>query len=608
MSQRSKWSIPALREAINLRLYDHKSGVTLTLRVMSVCISLVALLALIYYHGYPTTPDQNEWITRIIQLSLGFYVFKYFVRILFDWHPRVFFRNTWLEGILILLIVLNSISRWLFDFPLITRIGQWVGILSLDNFLLLFIQGYLLVMVAVELGKASQIVPSWGLGPPQLLILSFFVLISVGTGLLMLPEMSIAEGGASLKDALFTSISASCVTGLIVQDTATFFTFKGHVVILLLMQLGGLNIITFASLFALLNRSGMGIKHKSMLKQNLDIENLDQTENLFRRIFSFSIALEAVGTAVIYYSWGDHAFTHNGARLFTSLFHAISAFNNAGFSLFSDGLCSMPFQSIVPLHMVIAFLIVMGSLGFPALSDLFSFRNLQERISKPWKHLRVGTKVSVYSSVVLIFSGAILFGLLEWNGALGGLSPAMKLDHMFFQSITARTAGFNTIDIGQLGVSSLLLFFVLMFIGASPGGTGGGIKTTTFTLILLSAWSTIRGKERLELFKSTIPFELLNKAFSIFLFSLTIIFLGTFFLTISDGHLPLRKLMFEEVSAFCTVGLSTGITSELSDAGRLVIMLSMFIGRVGTLTLAFALGNKRENTDYKYPKSTMLVG
>ena len=153
-----------------------------------------------------------------------------------------------------------------------------------------------------------------------------------------------------------------------------------------------------------------------------------------------------------------------------------------------------------------------------------------------------------------------------------------------------------------------MLFFVLMFIGASPGSTGGGIKTTTFALVLLSAWTTIRGKQRLELFKSTIPYDLLNKAFSIFLFSLSLIFLGTFILTITDGHIPLQQLMFEEISAFCTVGLTTGITDQLSDGGRIVIMLSMFIGRVGTLTLAFALSNKGENTDYKYPKTTMMVG
>lgn len=603
-----KWSLWSIREAINLKLYDHKTRVIRTMRIMSFGFSLLALLALIYYHGYNTSEEERTWIALIIRSSLGFYVVKYFVRILFDFHPRQFFRDTWLEGILILLILLNGISRFLFNFPLITRVGEWVGILSLDNFLLLFIQGYLLVMVAVELGKASQIMPSLGISPPKLLIISFVFLIAVGTGLLMLPEMASSGKPTPLKDAMFTSISASCVTGLVVQDTATFFSFKGHVVILLLMQLGGLNIITFASLFALLNRSGMGIKHQSLLQQNFNIESLDQAENLFTRIFSFSLLLEGIGTALIYCSWGDVEFTHRGAKLFSSLFHSISAFNNAGFSLFSNGLATEGVQQLPPMHLIIALLIIMGSLGFPAMSDLFSLSRVKERISKPWVHLRVGTKVSVYSTLGLIMIGFLIFLLSEWDGVLGEMSLWERIHHAFFQSVTTRTAGFNTIDIGALGVSTLLLFFVLMFIGASPGSTGGGIKTTTFALVLLSAWTTIRGKQRLELFKSTIPYDLLNKAFSIFLFSLSLIFVGTFVLSYTDGHIPLQQLMFEEISAFCTVGLSTGITDQLSDGGRVVIMLSMFIGRVGTLTLAFALSNKGESTDYKYPKTTMMVG
>lgn len=608
MSSNWKKSLWSIREAINIRLYDHKSTVIKGMRILSFIISLAGLSSLIYYHGFPTTEEENWWIALIIRFSLGFYVVKYLVRLFFDFHPRVFFKNTWLEGILILLIIINGASKFLFDFELITSVGDWIGILSLDQFLLLFIQGYLLVMVALELGKASQIMPSLGIGTPKLLIISFFVLIAIGTGLLMLPEMTTGASTASFKDALFTAISASCVTGLIVQDTGTFFSFEGHVVILLLMQLGGLNIITFASFFALFNRNKMGIKHQTMLQQNFNIDSLDQTENLFTRIFTFSLLLEGVGTALIYFSWGDVEFSHRGAKLFSSLFHSISAFNNAGFSLYNESLATESIRHLPSLQLVIAVLIIMGSLGFPAMSDLFSVSRVKERLRNPWKNWRVGTKVSVYSSLVLIVIGTLIFLSTEWSGVLGEMAFSEKLLHGFFQSVTTRTAGFNTVDIGALSETSMLLFFVLMFIGASPGSTGGGIKTTTFTLVLLSAWTTIRGKPRLEMFRSTIPYDLLNKAFSIFLFSLSLIFIGTFFLTISDGHLPLRQLMFEEISAFCTVGLSTGITTELSDAGRVVIMLSMFAGRVGTLTLAFALSNRGESTDYKYPKTNMMVG
>ena len=602
-----KFSIHAIREYINIRLYDHKDKVIHGLRISSILISLIAFLALIYYHGVQVSAIERIWIARIIRLSLGFYVFKYFVRIFYDFHPKRFIKSTWLEGLLILLIVLNAFSRYAFNYFIISSFGEWLGFKSLDDFLLIFIQVYLLFIVALETGKASQVLPKFNIGPPKLLTFSFLVLIAVGTGLLMLPEMNTSGQINSFQTALFTSISASCVTGLSTVDVASFYSSKGHLVIMLLIQLGGLNIIAFASVFVLFTKNGFGIKHTSLLQQNFNIETLDQTEAMFRKIFSFSLIIEAIGAVLLFFSWGDMEFSHFGQRLFYSVFHSISAFNNAGFSLFSEGLAT-PLLQMPSLQLIIALLIVFGSLGFPVLGDLLSISTLKERYQKPWVHLKVQTKIALYSTVSLILIGAVLFFLIERDGVLCEENYLMQFSHSFFQSITARTAGFNTVDFSLLSTSTLLLMILLMFIGANPGSTGGGIKTTTFALVLLSAYSTIRGKERLEVFKSTIPFDLLNKAVSIFLFSLSLIFLGSFLLSLTDSQIPLDQLVFEQVSAFCTTGLSTGITADLSLGGQTIIMFSMFIGRIGTLTLAFALSNRRENNDYKYPKTNVMVG
>ncbi len=571
-------------------------------------ISVIALLSLIYYHGNPISESGRLWIERIIRFSLGFYVFKYFTKLFYDFHPFQYIKSTWPEGFLVLLITINSISKFFFSFPMIERFGGAIQILTLDDFFMLFIQAYLLVMVGVEIGKGSQTLPRFNLNPSKLFVLSFVVLIALGTALLMLPEMSVEKGSAPLLPALFTAISASCVTGLSLVDVSTYFTFKGHVVIMILMQLGGLNIIAFASIFAFFNKSGIGIRHSSILQQNFNIENLEETEKILKKIFGFTLLFEAIGTGLIYISWGQAEFTHNGQKLFYSLFHAISAFNNAGFSLFSNGLATTGIQNLPALHWVIAMLIVLGSLGFTVMQDVFSISKLRERWLKPWVHLKVGSKIAIYSSLILILSGSLSFVLLEGRGVMRNMGFWQLLNHSFFQSITARTAGFNTLDFNQFSTATLLVFLVLMFIGASPGSTGGGIKTTTFTLILMSAISTIRGKPRLEIYRSTVPNYLLTMAFSVFLFTLTAIFAGTVLLSITDPEIPLHELAFEQVSAFCTVGLSTGITADLSLAGKVIIMLSMFVGRVGTLTLAFALSSQDESYDYKYPDTTVMVG
>lgn len=610
MSDALKRRINAFRERVNIKLFDSRDRVLKDLRTAGVLISSLTIIALVYFHGFKLSLPERAVVEFTVKFSIGFYLLKYITEFIYSFSPIEHLKATKWEGMLMAFLFLNILSINIFGTEVMGFLGGLIGMEALDQFFLLFIQGYFLLIVFLELGKASTFLPFASLSPPALLVISFIILIAIGTGLLMLPKMTADGHSMPLMDALFTSISASCVTGLQVVDAATYFSFKGQFLIMLLFQLGGLNIISFATFFALFTRKGIGIRHQSLIQANYSNESLTSSAELFRKIIRFTFQIELLSAVLIFFSWGHSmVFESLGQRMFYSIFHAISAFNNAGFSLFTNGLMESPIRGSYMLHMIIAFTLIFGGLGFGTIRDLFTLRQVRERMQKPWKSLAVGSKISLYSTGILLAAGFIIFMVIEYDGTMKGQSFGGKLVTAFFQSATTRTAGFNTVDISSLTLPVIIFFVFLMFIGASTGSTGGGIKTSTFALVFLSAWSTIRGRKKVEMFKQTIPWELLNRAFSIFLFSASIILIGIFILSLTDEHLGLARLAFEEVSAFCTVGLSTGITTELSPIGRSVIMLSMFIGRIGTLTLAFALSSRKPGSnDYKYPKANFMVG
>lgn len=602
-------SIQKIRESINLFLYDSKDTVLKIFRVSSVLVALIAVIAILYYHGFAITPEQDQLIITTLRLAFGYFVVKYFIRLFYSFQPLKDFKDSLFEGILILTVVLDSLLSFLFGFELVHSIGKTFGIEGIPWFYHISIQLYFILILVNEIGRAGSRLSSLNLSPPTLLIGSFLVLIFGGAGLLMLPEMTTSHQSMAFLEALFTSISASCVTGLIVVDTATYFSLKGQMVIMLLIQLGGLNIISFASVFALIARRGIGLKHQSIIQESLNAESLSASSSLFKQIFVFSMMIELLGAVLIYFSWLDiPQISSQGDKIFYSIFHSISAFNNAGFSIFSNGLFEEGVKNAYTLHLVLAMLIILGGIGFNTLRDLLSYSHIRERFLKPFRGLKIDTKLSLYSAGILILAGFIVFYVFEYDNTLGSEPWYGQVVGAFFQSVSTRTAGFNTIDIGAMAIPSLIFTIFLMFIGASPGSTGGGIKTNTFALIILGAWSTARGRPRLELFKNTIPYDLLNKAFLIFFIAIVFISIAIFGLAITEPDKDLIALAYEEVSAFCTVGLSTGITSDLSTGGRIIIMISMFLGRVGILSLAFALGRNTKVLNYKYPKASMLIG
>lgn len=609
MPTRLRIAVNQIRERINLRIYDSKVAVVKTLRYISVPLSLLSVAALIVSHGYALEPSETALVDILLKTTIGFYIFKYFAELFYDFSPAEYVRKSRFEFSLMLYMLVNIAAINIFNFELTAAIGNLLGVKRFNELFMLLVQGYFLVFVALELGKASRLLPQMKLSPPALLAISFSLITLLGAGLLAMPEMSRLPNGLSALDALFTSVSAVCVTGLSTFDIATVLTFKGKVILMVLIQLGGLNFITFTSLFALLANPGVGTRYKSMLQASYSAESLETSVQLTGQIVRFSLLFEAVSAALLFVSWGDQHFATVGDRIFHSLFHAISAFNNAGFSLYTGGLADESLLGNVPLGLVIAFTVVLGGLGFRPIYEVFSYKALKHRRSNPWVHFSVNTKIAVYAIAILVPLGALLFFILEQHGTLAGQSPAMALYHSVFSSITTRTAGFNTIDFGAIGLPTLLVVMLFMFIGGSSGSTAGGVKTSTFALVFLNALGTIRGRKRVELFRQTIPVELLNLALSVFLFSASVVLLGIFALSITDGHLGLARIAFEELSAFCTVGLSTGITSELSTSGKMILMISMLVGRVGTVTLAFALTSKRKDSqDYRYPNASVQVG
>ncbi len=596
-----------IRQYINLRIFGSKSTVLYILRILSILISLVAISAILYYHGYSKTPHVLRLYRVIMHISFGFYFFKFLLRFFYDFQPAKFLRNNWFEALIMFFIMIEGLGIIIFSTDLTERA---FNLFSLGNFTVLstlFVQLYFFIIVGIELGQASQLFTRLKLSPQVLLALSFLILISAGTFLISLPEMTVTRG-MSFIDALFTSASASCVTGLIVVDTASFFTLKGKIIILLLIQLGGLNILSFATLFATFYRTSSSIRYKSLIKDFLSTETISDTRILLREIFIFSIIFEVAGMVLLYFSWDPGHAMGNRERLFYALFHSVSAFNNAGFSLFTGNLYQDIIRGAFSYHLIIALLVIFGGIGFMNITNIGRYFREKYREKKSWAHMNVSTRIAVYTSITLILAGMAIFLPLEWNRSVDGYTFLQKLVTAFFQSVTTRTAGFNTVDISSLTIPVLMFVIFLMYIGASPGSTGGGIKTTTFALIVRSALATIRGEENVVFFKRTVPYSNVGRAYSIILFSFTTIFVSTFLLSITEPDKDILSLLFEEVSAISTVGLSLGITSHLTLAGKLIITLSMFVGRIGTMTIALILARKVITTRYKYAETSVVVG
>ncbi|UCZ53451.1 TrkH family potassium uptake protein [Bacillus shivajii] len=434
----------------------------------------------------------------------------------------------------------------------------------------------------------------WSFSPPQLLAIGFGVVIIFGTFMLMLP-LSTTES-ISWIDALFTAASATTVTGLVVLDTGSNFTTFGQVILMILIKVGGLGLMTFAVITIIVLGKRIGLKERILIQQALNQHSIGGVVRLVKILFIFSIVMELIATILLSIRWvPEYGW---GFGVFTSLFHAISAFNNAGFSLWSDSLSGYVGDPIV--NLIITILFIIGGIGFTVLYDVMT--------TKRFRHYALHTKIMLVGTVIINVVAIIVIFLLEYTNplTLGELTTYEKIWASYFQAVTPRTAGFNTIEIGDMNPGSIVFILLLMFIGAGSASTASGIKLTTFIIITLAVFTYLKGKRESHIFERRINEDIIIRALAIVVTSLAIIFLSIFILNITE-QAPFIIIVFEAFSAFGTVGLSMGLTDELSLLGKQMIIVLMFIGRIGPLTLAFALA-KSSKPNISYPKGDVFTG
>ncbi|MEY8304843.1 TrkH family potassium uptake protein [Anaerosalibacter bizertensis] len=437
------------------------------------------------------------------------------------------------------------------------------------------------------------------LNPPRVLALGFAGLILIGAILLNLPIASKSGESIGFINALFTSASSVCVTGLVVVNTGEYWSLFGHIVIICLIQMGGLGFMTLATLVALILGKKITLKERLIIKEQLNQETMSGLVKLTKYVILSTFAIEGLGALFLSTRFIPRYGFVKG--LWFSIFHSISAFCNAGFDITGNSI--VPFKGDIVVNLTIAFLIIIGGLGFSVYIDISRH--------KRFNRLSLHSKLVLVITLILIIVGMILFYIIEWDnlGTLEPLNTKERIVASFFQSVVTRTAGFNSIDMSKMKDTTTFIMIILMFIGGSPGSTAGGIKTTTFGAILLTTFTVIRGGRDVVAYKRRIPQEIIYRALTIASIGIFLVTVISMILTISEDA-NFLDLLFETTSAFGTVGLSRGVTPDLSNFGKVSIMITMYLGRVGPLTMAFAFAKRQKNSikNYRYSEGNILVG
>ncbi len=574
----------------------------LLLAVAGFC-GLVGLI--IEYGTYPAA-----WALQTAQGLSALAVVLFLAEQILSWRQLVtirrYLRKRWPTFILSVMLVLESLAL------LAGRETTWLNTLlghlsvgSITRAYLIIIQIYIVSVFAVELPHLHSSFARLRIRPAVAFVLVFAALIILGTGLLLLPRSTPTGQPLGVLDAAFTATSAVCVTGLIVRDTGTGFTIFGQAVILVLIQLGGLGIMSLTAALALLLGRGIGVRESSLLREVFQVPMLGEVGRMIRFIIIMTITLEAVGVIAIYKGL-DGVVPAGGSRLFIAVFHAVSAFCNAGFSTFSNSLAGL---SDRPLIMgAVTGLLVVGGLGFGVVAQILAWfrgRTLR-RHGRDYRMGLHGRTVLLVSGLLLVTGTALLLAL-EWNHSLAGETSLARLGHAFFQSATCRTAGFNIMDLNLLSPASLFLMIILMFIGGAPGSTAGGVKVTAVAIVWANLRSISRGLTRVRLGRRELEPVHVQRAMLVLSGGLVVAVSALFVLLITEGQ-PFMATAFEVFSALGTVGLTLGLTPLLSPVGRVVIILLMFIGRLGPLTLASSLTGSRREPEVHLPPGRIMIG
>ncbi len=564
---------------------------------LPIIISVLMILALLTDFGFQQKVRYEillEWVDlTLISLYLIVIIIRYAVFRSFDQRLRLTVIDLAVSAILLLHLI---------ELPQLGNFGHPI------TFYLVFF-----VVFIRELSTTSMALANRAINPAILFVGSFIFLILMGTLLLLLPNATYTEIGFS--DALFTSTSAVCVTGLIVVDTGSFFTLFGQIIILVLIQLGGLGIMTFTSFFSLFFTGTSTFQDQMMLKDITNSEKVGEVVTTLKRIVITTFTVELTAFALIYLSLDGSYFNSSlTERLYFSVFHSISAFCNAGFSTLTESLYEGPFRFAYAFQFIVAITFIIGGLGFPIVNNLlqlikYRFGRLfrKDPVARRSWILGINTKIILISTLVLLIVGTAAVFLFEYNHSLAEHGLGGKIITAFFAGATPRTAGFNNISMTALQPGTILITIFLMWVGASPGSTGGGIKTTTFSVATLNFISLAKGKNHIEVFKREVSNISVRRAFATISLSIIVLSFAVFSVQTLDPELSLIDTVFECFSAFSTVGLSLGITADLSTGSKMIITLVMFIGRVGALTLLIAFIRKKKSHNYKFPTENILI-
>lgn len=572
------------------RLYSHISETVLNvMRSVTLVTALLMVAGSIINYGFPLSADQVEGMGMFFKYVLSVFILDRLLHIILE--PGYVGRAFRGIGLITSILLILDILLFLVPMP------------GLPNESL-FRNGLLLVISILDLSYFLTHILGKRTNPSAVMAISFLVIILIGSLLLIMPKCTVPEVNLSWIDSLFTATSAVCVTGLIPVDVASTFTFSGQLIIILLIQIGGLGVMTLTSFFALFFIGEISVNNQMIVKDLVSSESLSSIWSTLKHIIAFTFSLEAAGAVLIWISIHGNLGLKPEDEIFFAAFHAVSAFCNAGFSNFAQGLGNpLILDNNFLIFWTIAFLVILGGIGYPVLTDLKNTITRKIRRATPFG---LNTRIVLGTTAILLVAGTVLLAIFEWNSTFAGRSTFWKLTQAFFNSTSPRTAGFISVDLTGFCTQSVLVYMFLMWVGGASQSTAGGIKVNTLAVAFLNVVAVMRGQSRVEIHNRELTRNSVHRANATIVMSIFILGIGILLTSLVDPNLSLRAVAFECFSAFGTVGSSLNATPLLSSAGKVIIILLMFFGRVGVLTVAASFIRPKGDRGYRLPQEEIM--
>lgn len=577
-----------------------------------VC-SLAFILAVVYEYGFMISPEERAGVEIVYHIVWVVMLVCTTVQIVFreEGTAYKFTVWTWILNILLYFTLVPVI----FHHPEQKGGVEWIWLLFHSPY---YRNGILLLLSFSQLSTSLVRLLGRRTNPSLILASSFFVFILIGAGLLMLPRAT--YHGISWIDALFTATSATCVTGLVTVDVSSTFTLEGQIIIILLIQIGGLGVMTLTSFFAMFFMGNTSLYNQLVIGDMISSNSLNSLLSTLLYILGFTLVIEGIGMVLIW--WNIHGTLEMSLNqeLYFSAFHSISAFCNAGFSTLPGGMGNpLVMQHHNLLYITLGLLVALGGIGFPILVNFYETLSyhigyLRWRILRSSRHFsrkvhlyNLNTKIVLVMTVLLLVLGTVIIVIAEWNHAFAGMPAIDKWVHAFFNSSCPRTAGFASVGLTTFSKQTLLLMLILMMMGGGTQSTAGGVKINVFAVILINLWAVIRGSEHAVILRRELSVDSIRRSHAALISYLAIVFIGIFTMSICEPHASLMAIVFECVSALSTVGSSLDLSPSLSVSGKIIDILLMFIGRVGTFTLIAGLVKQERKRNYKYPSDNIII-